>query len=200
MSDKVQGSGSETSEPRGHHHDHKGKSSERLLNKEVILKGLDVQPGQTILDAGCGNGYMAKIFSGLVSDSGKVYALDNDAEAIETLRKEAQGTNIEAMVGDLAEPIQLDQASVDLIYISTVIHGFPKNTVKYIFEEAKRILKPNAVLAILEIEKKDTPFGPPLHIRYSPEELKEIAPLTPFDTIAVTEHFYLQTFKNQEKS
>jgi ubiquinone/menaquinone biosynthesis C-methylase UbiE len=166
------------------------------LNKEVILKGLDIQPGQTILDAGCGNGYMAKIFSALVTDSGKVYALDNDAEAIEILGKETQGSNIETMVGDLAEPIRLDQASVDLIYISTVLHGFPKNTVKNIFDEAKRILKPNGVLAVLEIEKKDTPFGPPLHIRYSPDELKEIAPLTPLNTIPVTEYFYLQTFKN----
>lgn len=196
MSPKIPGSDSETSAARSH--DHKGKSSERVINKEVILQALDIRPGQTILDAGCGNGYMAKIFSEKVTQSGKVYALDNDADAIEVLRKETRGSNIETMVGDLTEPIRLDQASVDLIYISTVLHGFPKNTVKNIFDEAKRILKPNAVLAILEIDKKESPFGPPLHIRYSPDELKEIAPLTPLNTIPVTEYFYLQTFKNQE--
>jgi len=80
-----------------------------------------------------------------------------------------------------------------------VLHGFSKNTLQHIFDEAKRLLKPKAVLAILEIEKKETPFGPPLHIRYSPEELKEIAPFAPLETIPVTEHFYLQIFKNQEK-
>ena len=41
-------------------HHHRGKSSESLFNKEVILKELDISPGQTILDAGCGNGYMSK--------------------------------------------------------------------------------------------------------------------------------------------
>lgn len=197
MSQKIPGSASETAAARSH--DHKGKSSERVVNKEIILQALNIQPGQTILDAGCGNGYMAKIFSEKVTPTGKVYALDNDADAIEVLREETRGSNIETMVGDLTEPIRLDHASVDLIYISTVLHGFPKNTVKNIFDEAKRILKPNAVLAVLEIDKKDSPFGPPLHIRYSPEELKEIAPLTPLHTIPVTEYFYLQTFKNQEK-
>lgn len=196
MSGNLQGSGSETTTAGSHHHDHKGKSSERVVDKEKILQALNCQPGQTILDAGCGNGYMAKIFSEKVTPAGKVYALDYDADAIEVLRKETQGTNIETMLGDLTKPLPLAPSSVDLIYISTVLHGFSKDIVKNIFEEAKRILKPHGVLAVLEIEKKDTPFGPPLHIRYSPDELKEIAPLTPLNTIQVTEYLYLQTFKN----
>ncbi|MGQ9689069.1 MAG: class I SAM-dependent methyltransferase [Desulfobaccales bacterium] len=196
MSGILQGSSPEPSEAGSYTHDHKGKSSEPVVNKEIILEALPLQAGQTILDAGCGNGYMAKIFAEKVTPGGKVYALDIDADAIEVLRNETQGSNIETMVGDLTKPIPLERSSVDLIYISTVLHGFPKNTVKNIFEEAKRILKPNGVLAVLEIEKKDTPFGPPLHIRYSPAELRELAPLTPLATIPVTEHLYLQTFKN----
>jgi tRNA A58 N-methylase Trm61 len=61
-----------------------------VVNKEIILQALNIQPGQTILDAGCGNGYMAKIFSEKVTPTGKVYALDNDADAIEVLRKETR--------------------------------------------------------------------------------------------------------------
>jgi hypothetical protein len=55
------------------------------------------------------------------------------------------------------------------------------------------------VLAIVEIDKKETPFGPPLKIRFSPEELKEMVPLTPLKTIQVGEHFYMQLFQNQDK-
>ena len=40
-------------------------------------------------------------------------------------------------------------------------------------QEAKRLLKPNAILAIVEIVKKETPFGSPFNIRYSPQELKK---------------------------
>ena len=66
-------------------HHHAGKSSESRLNKDMILKELNIVPGQTIVDAGCGNGYMSKQFSQLLKNTGKVYALDTDEEAIETL-------------------------------------------------------------------------------------------------------------------
>ena len=69
-------------------HRHRGKSSERFLNKDLILKEINISPGQVILDAGCGNGYMSKEFSRLLHQSGKVYALDPDEEAIENLKKE----------------------------------------------------------------------------------------------------------------
>ncbi len=35
-----------------------GKFSEGLLNDDIILEILNICPGQTILDAGCGNGYI----------------------------------------------------------------------------------------------------------------------------------------------
>ena len=116
MSDEIEISRCETSKEKIHHH--RGKSSESLLNKELILKALNIQAGHTILDAGCGNGYMAKVFSSKVTQSGKVYAIDPDAEAIEALRIETQGTNIEAIEGDITKPIPLNQSSVDLIYVS----------------------------------------------------------------------------------
>ena len=197
MSNKVHGAGSET--PAEHSHHHKGKSSERFLNKELILQALNIQPGQTILDAGCGNGYMSKIFSEKVTPSGKVYALDPDADAIEVLKKETQGSNIEALVGDITKPTQIIPSSVDLIYLSAVIHGFSKQEMKNLLAEARRLLKPKAILAFVEIEKKETPFGPPVDIRFSPEELQEIVPLAPLQTVRVGEHFYMQIFQNKDQ-
>jgi ubiquinone/menaquinone biosynthesis C-methylase UbiE len=180
-------------------HPHGRKSTESFLNKELIVKAINIQIGQTILDAGCGNGYMSKVFSKEVTESGKVYALDPNTDFIDVLRNETQGTNIETIEGDITKPTKIDPSSIDLIYLSAVIHRFSKQQMQGFLREAKRLLKPNAVLAIVEIEKKETPFGPPLNIRLSPEDLKDIIPLTPLNTIRVGEHFYIQMFKNKKK-
>jgi 16S rRNA A1518/A1519 N6-dimethyltransferase RsmA/KsgA/DIM1 with predicted DNA glycosylase/AP lyase activity len=92
---------------------HRGKFTEGLLDNEPILKALNIKAGQTILDAGCGNGYMSKVFSNEVTRSGKVYALDPDKYFIKVLKNETQGTNIETIEGDITRTTQLNESSVD---------------------------------------------------------------------------------------
>jgi len=187
-------------EENGSHkvHHHRGKSSENLLNKEVILKELDFFPGQTILDAGCGNGYMSKEFSRLLKNTGKVYALDPDGDAIEVLAGEIKCSNITPILGDITKTTALQSSSIDLLYLSTVLHGLSKSEVDSFQKEAKRLLKPHGILAIVEIIKGPAPFGPPMDIKFSPQELKEIFTLVPKKTVEIGQYFYMQTFEKNE--
>jgi FkbM family methyltransferase len=162
----------------------------------MTLANLDICAGQTILDAGCGNGYMAKIFSELVGNTGKIYALDPDNQSIANLKKEVEKANIEAFVGDITKPTRLKAASIDLVYLSTVFHIFSESQIKVFVTEIKRILKPNARLAIVNIKKEDTVFGPPVEMRSSPEELRQKASLLPKMLIEINEYFYMQLFEN----
>ena len=182
------------SENKKYHH--KGRSSERHLNRDIVLKELNIRSGQTILDAGCGSGYMSKEFSKILNNTGKVFALDPDKAAIEMLKKETKGTNIEPIIGDITKETKIEDSSVDLIYLSTVFHGFSEREIEGFQKEVKRLLKPNAVLAIVEFKKVETPFGPPLEIRYSPEELKKTITLTPKFFVEVGEYFYVMAFEN----
>ena len=179
-------------------HHHRGKSSEGFLNKEIILKELNIIPGQTILDAGCGNGYMSKEFSRLVGQTGKVYALDPDKNAIEALKAETEFINIVPILGDITKPTEIAELSVDLIYLSTVLHGFSKGQIDGFLTEIQRLLKPLGILSIVEIKKEPTPFGPPLNIRFSPQELQELITLFPKKTVEVGQFFYMQIFEKQE--
>jgi ubiquinone/menaquinone biosynthesis C-methylase UbiE len=176
-------------------HRHRGKSSERYLNTDIILKELNISSGQTILDAGCGNGYMSKQFSKLLNNTGKVYALDPDKAALKILKQETKGTNIQTIEGDITQRTQIKGSSVNLIYLSTVFHGFSEGEIHGFQKEVNRLLKANAILAIVEIKKEKTPFGPPLHIRFSPDELKETITLIPKSLVDVGEYFYIQTFR-----
>jgi hypothetical protein len=56
-------------------------------------------------------------------------------------------------------------------------------------------LKQGGILAIIEIKKEVTPFGPPMEIRFSPEELKRILSLTPKNLMDVGAYFYMQMFE-----
>jgi len=181
-------------------HCHRGKSSEAFLDKAVILKELNILPGQIVLDAGCGNGYMSKEFSKIVSNTGKVFALDPDREAIETLKEETKGSNIEAIEADITKTVPIKESSTDLIYLSTVLHGFSKDEVESFQKEAKRLLKPNGRLAIVEIQKRSTPFGPPLGVRFSPEELIQTIRLTAEAFVEIGPYFYMQIFENTKKT
>lgn len=173
-----------------------GKFSEGLLNEETIFANLDRCAGQTIFDAGCGNGYMSKKFSRLPGNTCKIYALDPDKGSIDPLIKEIEHTNIEAFVGDITKPTGLKPSSIDLVYLSTVFHLFSNAQIKGFVKEIKRILKPNARLPIINIKKEDTPFGPPVEMRSSPEELRKKLPFTPKILIDVGDHFYMQLFEN----
>ncbi|MDY0096647.1 MAG: class I SAM-dependent methyltransferase [Candidatus Vecturithrix sp.] len=175
---------------------HRGNSTEPLLNKDIILNALDILPGQIIVDVGCGNGYMAKEFSRLLNNTGKVYALDRADEAIEQLKREAEGTNIVPIEADITQRIALQDASIDLIYLSTVFHIFSDGQRKNFQNEVKRILKPKGRVAIVEIEKRETPFGPPQNMKVSPEELRQFFKMQPASLLKVGEHFYMQLFEN----
>ena len=63
-------------------------------------------------------------------------------------------------------------------------------------KEINRILKPKSQLAIVNIHKKETPFGPPLEMRSSPEELRQKLSFTPKKLIEVGDYFYMQLFVN----
>ena len=176
-------------------HHHRGKSSESLLDKTAILAALEIRPGMTILDAGCGDGYMSRTFAAATGDAGTVYALDPDETAIAALRDETAGGNIRPIAGDITTTTPLAEASVDLAYLATVVHGFSPDQMPSFCGEIVRILKPGGRLAIVEIDKRTTPFGPPLELRFSPEELQRQIPLKPLTLARVGEHFYMQVFE-----
>jgi len=88
------------------------------------------------------------------------------------------------------------KSSIDVLYLSTVLHGFPKERIADFKKEVKPLLKADGRLAIVEIQRQATPFDPPLDIRFSPEELKKEIDLTPKSLVEVGQYFCMQLFEN----
>ena len=154
----------------------RGPSSFRVLDPELVFAALQLEPGMTVIDLGCGAGDYALRAAALVGKTGAVFALDRMAEAIEGLRQralEAEITNLKTVVADITVPLPVDDSAADVCLIATVLHMMrTSENYQSIFEEVRRVLKPGGRLAIIECHKMEAGFGPPSTLRVAPEELE----------------------------
>ncbi len=160
----------------------RGPSSFWMHDSKVVFDALALKPGETVIDLGCGPGDYSLAAARIVGPSGKVTALDKWQYLIDGVLDKAtyEGLdNITAMAADITEILPVEDRSVDLCLLSTVLHIFGLSVVeKTLFKEIRRILKPLGRLAIIESKKEDQPCGPPKHLRISPQELEtSLSPL-----------------------
>ena len=114
-----------------------------------------LQPGETVLDLGCGGGVDAIIASRLVGDEGKVYGLDMTPEMIELARENstsAGARNVDYIEG-LIEDIPLDDAAVDVVLSNCVINLSDDRPAA--LREAARVLKAGGRFVVSDIVEFD---------------------------------------------
>lgn len=155
-----------------------GKSSYDLIDRESFIAALKPELGTIILDMACGVGKYAIALSGLVGDSGRIFAFDLWEEGIKALEREIETAgikNITAGVFDIGEKLPIESASIDICLMATVLHDLVQDkTDDGALREAVRLLKPQGTLAVVEFRKIDGPPGPPRSIRLSPDELERL--------------------------
>ena len=172
-------------------HEHKGRSSRDMLDAMKILNDIGLKSGDKFLDAGCGDGYFSIAAAEIVGLGGRVYAFDVDGDGIGRLQKEIAEkklANIEARIADVSRLLPLADESLDVVFISNVLHGLVANDEsERALKEVARVIKPHGKLAIVEFKKNETPMGPPLSIRLSPEDVEMLAKSYGFSKVAVKE-------------
>ena len=152
-----------------------GKSSYDLIDSEKFWQFLAIPSGITALDLACGAGRYTLPLAERVGPRGKVIAVDLWADGIAQLRTEArrrQMNNVETHVADAGQALPLDDQSIDLCLMATVLHDFVQaGMAADALRELARVLKPQGVMVMVEFKKEPTPHGPPHPIRLSVEDL-----------------------------
>ena len=178
-----------------------GKSSFGLIDVDTCFKKLDLPKGICFLDVACGRGAYCLRAAEIVGSNGTVFGVDLWADGIEELKARALEKNyhnVRAFVSDVGRQIPLDDQSVDVCLLATVLHDFVEDHIaKEVMREVVRVLKTKGLLAIIEFKKIDGPPGPPRPIRLSPEDVADMLASDGFKkehVIDIGPYNYLITF------
>jgi len=146
---------------------------ERYFQPSETLISLGLKKGMTFVDLGCGYGTFTLAASSIVGIKGQVYAVDIDRENVERVgarAKEEGLENITALVGDITAKsgIMLPSHGADFVLLANVIHGTRRRV--SLLRKVTNILRVGGIVAILNWKLAETPRGPPMQMRPSPEE------------------------------
>jgi len=107
----------------------------------VALEYLDVQPGERVLDCGCGLGWPLKILS--ETQEGFLVGADRDLARLGRARREVGGARLVA--ADIARLPFADE-TFDKILLSEVLEHLPDDLGA--LREVRRVLRPGGILAV----------------------------------------------------
>lgn len=167
--------------------DHALKSEFVVFQKRYLHLLNHLSLDTSILDVGCGNGYVMQF----LKDSGylNVFGIDISNEQVEY----SKSKGLEVEVNNIFEFVKKSKKKFDVIFAMDIIEHFYKNELIELFEGLNSLLTENGILII------HTPNGDgifPQHIIYgdlthltifNPRSLEQILRLTNFEDISCFE-------------
>ena len=121
----------------------------RFFSPIKILRGADFQPGQNVLEVGCGTGFYTVSAAQLIGDHGCLVAMDVLPVSIEQVSKKMKAANLKnvrVIKGD-AINTELDTGSMDTVLLFGVIPA-PMLPLNRLLPEMHRVLKLEGTLAV----------------------------------------------------
>lgn len=120
-----------------------------LMNPVKTLRIADIQPGQTILEVGCGTGFFTIPAAQMVGDKGCIVAMDASSGFLKEVDIKVQQANLKnvRIVQRDALDTGLETASIDKVLLFGVI-PFPLLPLNELLPEMYRVLKPGSTMSV----------------------------------------------------
>lgn len=110
--------------------------------KLLLVKQVKIQPGQRVLDLGCGTGTLTMLLKRYYPHA-EVIGVDGDGNVLQIARQKIREANLEIHLNEgLAHQLQYQDQTFDYVFSSLVFHHLTKENKQRACTESFRILKP----------------------------------------------------------
>ena len=135
-----------------------------FMHPETIAAEFGIREGMSIADFGSGAGYFTILMGQMVGENGKVYALDIQETALDSVRVKARAVglkNIETIRTNLevVGSSGLPDDSQDVVLLANIL--FQSDAKVEIIRESARVLKTGGLLILIDWRLRTGGFGPP---------------------------------------
>lgn len=118
--------------------------------REQLLSLARLQPGESVLDVGCGTGSLAIAAKRHVGPTGAVQGIDASPKMIARASRKARKADVDVVFRQaLAEALPFPDGQFDVVVSTVMLHHLPRNARQQCAGEIRRVLKPGGrVLAV----------------------------------------------------
>jgi SAM-dependent methyltransferase len=102
-------------------------ATRQFQSGQRLVADLGIEPGEHVLDLGCGTGLLAEHISEIVGPEGRVVGVDPLPLRIELARSKRR-PNLSFEVGDAYDLDMLQDSSFDVVVMNAVFHWFPEKS------------------------------------------------------------------------
>jgi ubiquinone/menaquinone biosynthesis C-methylase UbiE len=122
--------------------------------RQNTLELAHLNPGEHVLEVGCGTGTLTLVAKEKVGQAGEVYGIDVAGDMLNTAWDKAMRANVEATFqSGRIEEIPFPDHRFDVVLCSLMLHHVPGDEAKRKgFIEIQRVLKPGGRLLIVDFE------------------------------------------------
>ena len=131
-----------------------GGSEQALRQTTADLAQL--QPGETVLDVGCGTGTLALVAKERVGAAGRVSGIDPSAQLLTRARRKAARRSLEINFRlGVIEQLPFADQSFDVVLSTLMMHHLPDDLKRQGLAEIARVLKPGGRLLVVDARRPE---------------------------------------------
>lgn len=137
-----------------------------------------IQPGEQVLDVGCGTGTLAMEVKPRVGATGRVAGIDPGTRQIARARSKAARHHlpIDFQVG-VIEQLPFPDETFDVVLSTLMMHHLPAGLKRQGLSEIARVLKPGGRLVIADFKRKQERQGRAAHFHAGGSSLQDLVAL-----------------------